>query len=104
MDSYPLEDCIDRVGHLKYVSKFDMLNGYWQVPLSERAKEISTFVTLDGLYHYKVIPFGMRNAPATFRWFINSIIAEVNRCEAYIHENLFTVMIGVTMLNKLVFL
>lgn len=37
-DSYPLpriEDCIDRIGHAKYVSKFDMLKGYWQVPLSE---------------------------------------------------------------------
>ena len=50
--SYPLphiKDCIDRIGHLKYDSKFDMLNGYWQVLLSERAKEILVFVTPDGL-------------------------------------------------------
>ena len=40
VDSYPLEDYIEWVGYLKYVSKFNMLNGYWQVPLSERAKEI----------------------------------------------------------------
>ena len=68
-DSYPLpriEDCIDRVGHSKYVSKFDLLKGYWQVPLSERAKEVSAFVTPDGLYQYKVMPFGMRNAPHNF--------------------------------------
>ena len=52
-DSYPLpriEDCIDRVGQSKYVSTFDLLKGYWQVPLTERAREISAFVTPDGLY------------------------------------------------------
>ena len=34
-DSYPLprtEDSIDRVGHSCYVSKFDLLKGYWRVP------------------------------------------------------------------------
>ena len=36
-DSYPIpriDDCIDRIGHSKYVSKFDLLKGYWQVPLT----------------------------------------------------------------------
>ena len=39
-DSFPLprvEDCIDQVGAAKYVSKFDLLKGYWQVPLTRRA-------------------------------------------------------------------
>ena len=88
-DSYPLpriEDCIDRIGHSKYVSKFDMLKGYWQVPLSERAKEISAFVTPDGLYQYKVMPFGMRNAPATFQRLMNQVTTEVSGCEAYIDD------------------
>jgi len=69
-DSYPLphiKDCIDRVGHSCYVSKFDLLKGYWQVPVTDRAKEISAFITPDGLFQYKVMPLGMRNAPATFQ-------------------------------------
>lgn len=36
-DSYPLrsvDDCVDRVGVAMYVSKFDLLEGYWQVPLN----------------------------------------------------------------------
>ena len=44
-DSYPIiprvEDCIDRIGSAKYVNKFDLLKGYWQVPLTPRAKEIT---------------------------------------------------------------
>ncbi|XP_068231835.1 uncharacterized protein [Palaemon carinicauda] len=59
-DSFPLprvEDCIDRVGSAKYISKFDLLKGYWQVGLSPRARKISAFVTGDGLYECKVMPF-----------------------------------------------
>lgn len=35
------EDFVDQVGHAKYVSKLDLLKGYWQVPLSERARDVS---------------------------------------------------------------
>ena len=59
-----VEDCIDYIGNSRYISKFDLLNGYWQVPLTEQSKEISAFVTPDGLYQYTVMPFGMKNAPA----------------------------------------
>ena len=88
-DSYPLpriEDCIDRVENSKYVSKFDLLKGYWQVPLTEKAKEISAFVTPDGLFQYRVMPLGMRNAPATFQRLIDGVIADVPGCEAYIDD------------------
>lgn len=54
-DSFPLlrmDDCIDQVGSAKFVSKFDLLKGYWQVPLSKHAQEISAFVTLSGLYSF----------------------------------------------------
>ena len=75
-DCFPLpriEDCIDCIVSSQFVSKFDLLKGYWQVPLSEEAKAISAFVTPDGLYQYTVMPFGMRNAPATFQQMINHI-------------------------------
>ena len=68
-DSFPIPriaDCIDQIGNAKFFSMFDMLKGYRQVPLTQRAREISTFVTPSGLYQYKVMPFGMKNAPATF--------------------------------------
>lgn len=46
-DSFPLpgiEDCIDNIGSAAYVSKLDLLKGYWQVPLTQRA---SAFVAPD---------------------------------------------------------
>ena len=76
-DSFPIlriDDCIDKIGHAKFVSKLDLLKGFWQVSLTEQAKKLSKFVTLKGLYQSKIMPFGMKNAPAaaTFRQLINS--------------------------------
>lgn len=47
-DCFPLprmEDCVDNLGSAKFVSKLDLLQGYWQVPLTSRASDISAFVT-----------------------------------------------------------
>ena len=52
-DSFPIpriSDCTDQIGNAKFVSKFNMLKGYWQVPLIQRARKISAFVTPNGLY------------------------------------------------------
>lgn len=65
-DSFPLprvEDCIERVGVARYVTKLDLLKGYWQVPLTARASEISAFVTPDSFMQYTVMAFGMRYCP-----------------------------------------
>ena len=88
-DSFPIpriDDCIDKIGKAKYVTKFDLLKGFWQVPLTDRAKEISAFVTPDGLYQYKVMPFGMKNSPATFQRLINMVISGLHGCDAYIDD------------------
>ncbi len=88
-DSYPLprmEDCIDRIGNAKFVTKVDLLKGYWQVPLTERASEISAFATPDAFLQYKVLAFGLKNAPATFQRLMNQVLAKVKNCEAYLDD------------------
>ena len=88
-DSYPLprmEDCVDRVGAAKFVTKLDLLKGYWGVGLTARASEISAFVTPDGLYQYTVMPFGLRNAPATFQRLMRTVLSGVKNCEVYLDD------------------
>ncbi len=88
-DSFPLpriDDCIDRIGKAKYVTKLDLLKGYWQIPLTNQAKRLSAFVTPDGLYQYRVMPFSMKNAPATFQRMINQLVGRIEGCEAYIDD------------------
>lgn len=88
-DSFPLplmEDCVDNVGSAQFVTKLDLLKGYWQVPLTERAAEIAAFVTPDNFLNYTVMAFGLRNAPATFQRLMNSVLAGVQNCKAYLDD------------------
>lgn len=81
-----MDDCIDQVGSAKFVSKLDLLKGYWQVPLSNRACEIAAFVTPRGLYSYSVMPFGLRNAPARFQRLMNHVIGDMQGCAVYLDD------------------
>lgn len=88
-DSYPLpriEDCVDQVGSARYVSKFDLLKGYYQVPLTSRAQEVSAFVTSSGLYSYSRMSFGLRNAPSTFQRLMNRVVAGLEGCAVYLDD------------------
>uniref|UniRef100_A0A1A8G0P7 ribonuclease H n=1 Tax=Nothobranchius korthausae TaxID=1143690 RepID=A0A1A8G0P7_9TELE len=88
-DSFPLprvEDCVDSVGSASFVTKLDLLKGYWQVPLTPFASDVSAFVTPDNLLQYTVLPFGLRNAPATFQRLINQVLSNVPHCSAYLDD------------------
>ena len=74
------------MGSAKYVTKLDLLKGYWQVPLTPHASEISAFVTPDHFLQYTVMPFGLRNAPATFQRLMNTVLRGVRNCEVYLDD------------------
>uniref|UniRef100_A0AAQ4PM80 Gypsy retrotransposon integrase-like protein 1 n=1 Tax=Gasterosteus aculeatus aculeatus TaxID=481459 RepID=A0AAQ4PM80_GASAC len=88
-DSFPMprvDDCVDTIGSARYVTKLDLLKGYWQVPLSPRASAISAFATPDNFAQYFVMAFGMRNAPATFQRLVSSVFSGVPNCTAYLDD------------------
>ena len=90
-DTFPIpqiDDCIDKVGKAMYVTKIDLLKGFYQVSLTERAKELSALVTPTDLYQYKVMAFGMKNLLATFQHLINSVTSGIDGCEAYIDDTI----------------
>ena len=78
-DSFPLpqiNDSIDRIGHAQCINKFYIFK-FWQVPLTDRAKELSIFFTPDKLYHYFLLQIRMTPAQATFQRMIIGVIAGV---------------------------
>ncbi len=88
-DSFPLprmEDCIDSIGSAVFITKLDLLKGYWQVPLTDKASDISAFVTPDHFLQYTVMAFGMRNAPATFQRLMNIVLGDVPQCNVYLDD------------------
>lgn len=56
------------------------------MPLTARAQEISAFVTPSGLFSYKVMSFGLRNAPATFQRLMNQVISGLEGCAVYLDD------------------
>ena len=49
------------------MSFLDAFQGYHQIPLALDDQEKTTFVTPTGNYHYKVMPFGLKNAGSTYQ-------------------------------------
>uniref|UniRef100_A0A9J7ZK80 ribonuclease H n=1 Tax=Cyprinus carpio carpio TaxID=630221 RepID=A0A9J7ZK80_CYPCA len=69
-DGYPMprvDELLDRLGRARFISTLDLTKGYWQVPLSKDAKPKTAFSTPSGHWQYRVLPFGLHGAPATFQ-------------------------------------
>ena len=69
-----------------FIAKLDLLKGYWQVPLTTRASDISSFVTPDHFLKYTVMAFGMRNAPGTFQRLMQLVLGDVPHCNVYLDD------------------
>ncbi|XP_053486641.1 uncharacterized protein LOC128611284 [Ictalurus furcatus] len=69
-DSYPLprvDDLVERLGRARFISTLDLTKGYWQVALAPEARPKTAFSTATGHWQYRVLPFGLHGAPATFQ-------------------------------------
>ncbi len=79
-DAYPIprmDECIDSLGDAQIFTLLDANSGYWQIELDEDARDLTAFVSHHGLFRYKRMPFGLKNAPSTFRRAIDMILATV---------------------------
>jgi hypothetical protein len=74
-DSYPLpyiSHILDRLRNAKYLSSLDIKSAYWQVPVKESSRELTSFtVPGRGLFQFKRMPYGLTNAPATWQRLID---------------------------------
>ena len=70
VDPYPMpriDDLIDHLGHVKYISTLNLSRGYWQVPVGALDRPKTAFTMPMGLFQFRVMPFGLSGAPATFQ-------------------------------------
>ncbi|GAU46452.1 hypothetical protein TSUD_402190 [Trifolium subterraneum] len=78
-DSYALP-CIDRLvdnsSGFKLLSLLDAYSGYNQIPMTVADRTKTTFITESGNYYYNVMPFGLKNAGATYQRMMNKVFRE----------------------------
>ena len=82
-DSYPLpriDDTLDALSGSKWFSTLDLKSGYHQVKMADEDKEKTAFCAGGGLktWQFRVMPFGLCNAPATFERLMERVLDGLN--------------------------
>lgn len=96
-DLYPLprtDEILEKVAQAsngsgtKFMSSLDLKNGFWQVPIRQQDREKTAFVTSDGLFQFRRMPFGLCNSPATFQRLMDQVLKHLKwtHCLVYLDD------------------
>ena len=91
--SYPLpriDQLVDSTAGHQLLSFIDAFSGYNQIKMDETDQEKTSFITSQGLFCYKVMPFGLKNTGATYQTLVNHIFRpQIGRnVEVYVDDML----------------
>src|SRR5664279_3910716 len=91
MDPFPLpkiDQLVDSTSGHAFLSFMDAFSGYNQIRMCQEDEAKTAFTTHSGLYCYKMMPFGLRNAGATFQRMVNKVFdKKIGRnMEAYVDD------------------
>ena len=90
-DVHPLpriDDALDSLAGAKWFSTLDLACGYWQVEMDPADKEKTSFTTPFGLHQFRVMPFGLSNAPGTFQRLMSLVLSGLcwSTCLVYLDD------------------
>ncbi|XP_071699358.1 uncharacterized protein [Rutidosis leptorrhynchoides] len=90
-DCYLLPEIVWKVESLtgyKYKCFLDAYKGYQQIQMAEEDEEKTSFFTSKGIYCYKKMPFGLKNAGATYQRLVDKVFRkQIGRnVEAYVDD------------------
>ena len=70
-----MDDTLDALSGSNWFSTLDLKSGYHQVPLAAEDRPKTALSAGNGLWHWRVMPFGLSNAAATFERLMDSVLA-----------------------------
>lgn len=90
-DRYPLPnitDLLDKLGKCQYFSTLDLASGFHQIEMAQNDIEKTAFSTENGHFEYLRMPFGLKNAPATFQRVMDNILRGIQNehCLVYLDD------------------
>ena len=105
-ESYPfprIDTLVDLTTRHELLSFMDALSGYNQIKMNEEDQEKTSFVTSQGLFCYKVMPFGLKNVGATYQRLMNKMFThQIGRnVQVYVDDMLVKSLLENDHLNDL---
>lgn len=86
---YPLpskELLFSKIGKCNVFSKFDLKSGFWQIGIVPQDRFKTAFVVPEGQYQWRVMPFGLKNAPSEFQKRMDDIFRHLSFVIVYIDD------------------
>ena len=68
------DDIFPKLSGSQIYSIFDFSKGYWAIPMEEKLKDVTTFVTSRGLIRFRVMPLGMVNSGFTYSRMVRKLL------------------------------
>lgn len=88
-DSHPLpliEDVLAALRGSRMYSTLDLKSAYHQLELHEESRGLTAFITHEGLYRYRRVPYGLSSAPAAFQKMMTKILSGLKGVKCYLDD------------------